>query len=281
MEPTPHNRHRRPPLTGKQRMVRAVLVGLIAFAVCCGYSWWLVYRADVAAQRLKDQYVLLSYRPDAIDACVARVLPARWMLKWHQFRTRSVQFQSDREAPAAAFAELRHLPFIEKVYLSRVKFNPHDLVHLGTARQLQELDLRSQGRRISDDTLEPILELRGLRVLRLSQTCLSDEGVARLAALRQLRELDLRYCQCVSRQAVDLLAARLPGCRIDYESAPPIHRFTCPDCGYAVNRGEWLGDESFCPKCHGPGPLLVQRNFDICHPVIEHQVPVRKAVRDR
>jgi hypothetical protein len=259
-------------------MRRAVLIGVVVTLIGSGYSGWLIYRADVAGKRLQNSHAgVVGYRPDPFEQHMIGIVPRRWLSAWRAFRARSVLFQPDDGKPvaAAAFDEVRHLPFVEVVHLQNCVFNPHDLARLTTARQLAELDLDGHGRRISDDALDAILQLRGLRVLRLTQSCLSDDGVARLAALEHLTLLDLRYCHCVSQTAVDRLAAKLPNCRIDYNPPVVYHRYTCPKCGYATNLSEQNGLMGSCWRCGGSGPMLVQKNFDVCHPVIEHRVPRR------
>jgi len=267
-------------------MLRAALVGLVAFAVSSGWLGWLVYRADVAAQRLRacraGVLVPANLITRSLNPVVRRLAP-NWVTAYMNFRAEIVYFNFNGEPrepiPAEAFDELRHLPFLKTVRLRYCVFNPHHLDRLAAARQIQELDLHGLNRRISDDALDAILKLRNLHWLHLSQSCISDDGVARLAELEHLTFLDLSYCHCVSQEAVDRLAEKLPDCTIKYVPPKAIHRYTCPACGYAVNRGEWMNELRHCPKCFGKEPLLVQRNFDICHPVIEHHVPVRKPAR--
>jgi len=262
-------------------MLWAALVGLVALGFCSAYSWWLIYRANVAVLRLASCQASPELRADRRDGYVLRILPHRWRGTWRRFRTTTVGFNaaSAEPVPAAAFDELRHLPFLETVEFGNRPFNPHDLHRLSAARQIRNLHFYGHGRRISDDALDAILRLRRLQLLTLTSSCLSDEGVARLAALKRLTQLDLRYCHCVSQDAVTRLAEKLPDCNILYEPPVAYHRYTCPACGYAINLSERNGPMGRCWKCNAPGPTLVQRNFDICHPVIEHCVSVRSLAK--
>jgi len=262
-------------------MLRAALFGLVAFGVSSGYSWWLIYRAGIAVKRLEAHQGRCSLRWDLRDTYVVRLLPVRWRSGWQRFRMSDVHFHNAtaEPIPVEAFEELRHLPFLNSVSLGNCAFNPDDLTHLSSARQIRELSLNSKGWRVSDDALDAILQLRNLRRLGLSESCITDDGVARLAALEQLTLLDLNRCYCVSQEAVDRLSAKLPNCKILYVPPRPYHRFTCPTCGHAINRGEWMNGLLRCPQCGSREALLMQTNFDICHPVIEHRVPARAAAK--
>jgi hypothetical protein len=56
-------------------------------------------------------------------------------------------------------------------------------------KNLAELDL--SGSTVSEQQLELVAELVGLRVLRLAKTAISDRGVEQLASLSNLETLDL------------------------------------------------------------------------------------------
>ena len=84
--------------------------------------------------------------------------------------------------------------------------------------------LELEGAGLSDEMLEPLGRIGGLRRLSLSWNAgVTDAGLRHLSHLKALRALDLTDTK-VSAAGAQKLAAELPDCAIDYPGArPPVH----------------------------------------------------------
>jgi internalin A len=85
---------------------------------------------------------------------------------------------------------LKRMPRLRRLNLGSNNLSNAGLMHLRELSQLEELNLHFN-RRITDDGLAHLATLTNLKTLDLSYTTTSDEGLAHLRALRGLRRLGL------------------------------------------------------------------------------------------
>jgi hypothetical protein len=87
-----------------------------------------------------------------------------------------------------------------------------DLAELCELRGLEILDL--SWTRVTDEGLRCVGDLRQLRRLPLFNTSVTDAGLRHLEGLGRLEHLDLRGCPNVTAEGVRRLREALPGCEV-------------------------------------------------------------------
>ena len=106
------------------------------------------------------------------------------------------------------YSAFRQLPHLEEITVFDSYF-PLDV--LGSVSKLTRLVIEQNGLR--DEDIEPIAELRNLRVLKLPFNDITDAGSRALANLTNLTQLDLSG-NYVSEEGVADLRRALPHCQI-------------------------------------------------------------------
>jgi hypothetical protein len=111
------------------------------------------------------------------------------------------------------------------------------LARIAELPKLRELVIQGQMSRLSDSGLEALSRSSSLRTLFLfGCPKLTDEGLAHLAALKNIGQINLEGYQPdqFSSQAVDDLRAGLPKCRFHFQTAPPASASPPPSAAPSV-----------------------------------------------
>jgi len=136
------------------------------------------------------------------------VEPAPWQgitrLDAHAGSLADLEWKTDGELDGVSELDFSHargdvgkleqwtsLPNLTTLRLMGMDLNDADLVHVGRAAKLQELDLRLNP--ITDQDLQHLSGLTQLRRLDLSYTNIGDEGLESIAPLRGLQSLSLAH----------------------------------------------------------------------------------------
>ncbi len=131
---------------------------------------------------------------------------------------------------------LQHLD----LYYEDTQFSDEGLTHLGQLRNLEYLSLSCRGRNITDAALIPLLtqwsKLRHLNLADFHQ--ITDESVAQIAQLSNLKELCLNGCNLITNVGLEKLLGQLSNlCELDLRGcdliADSVDRISRP--GLVVN----------------------------------------------
>lgn len=158
--------------------------------------------------------------------CLLLVLPVNCMVQWsigfHEFHEASKPFvELGGYVSGPEMGPLGGDEGIRDVRLDGTKTNDEDLLrlrpHLESLPGLQGLLLTNT--QVTDKGLAYLESLPRLRFLRLDETQVTDKGLAHLAGLRHLEELYLHKTS-VTPEGVANLQRKLPNCKIEYGPYP-------------------------------------------------------------
>ena len=107
---------------------------------------------------------------------------------------------------------IRRLPRLRILRLASQKLSDRDMTHLGTMKQLCELEL-TYCHGITDGSIEGLKSLTKLEALRLDGAHVSDNGMKHLEGLTRLKSLCL-YSTLVTKGRADEFQEALPDCNI-------------------------------------------------------------------
>jgi hypothetical protein len=202
--------------------------------LCLTGGWWCTQafrqRAavlrfyELTAQRSKgdghDDLVTMGYRHEDKDQYYKPILsqPQRWLASFigeECFGEVTGVQLIDTPATDKDLRLLRHVPTVERVWLSGTHVSDAGLEHLECCPQLRFLALENTA--ITDAGAAEIAHHRNLESLSLSGTQITDEGLAELAKLSHLKELWLRNT-AITDDGYNRLQAALPGCQIQADT---------------------------------------------------------------
>ena len=83
---------------------------------------------------------------------------------------------------------LQHVPSLKHLVLASGRIGDEGLVYVGMLKELEELDIQNQPL-ITDDGIDRLAALKGLRRLTISDTLVTDQGVAKLQVALPMCEI--------------------------------------------------------------------------------------------